>query len=77
MARQRNWRTEMLKIKYMCENRILLNKWLYFNMLEQYGGVCKLLLLRLDKIIGSVYDIMLSENMKKYVQLLKTMYIYW
>lgn len=46
-------------------------------MLEQYGGVCKLSLLRLDKIIGSVYDIMLSENMTKYVQLLKTMYIYW
>lgn len=36
-----NCGNKLLKIKYTCENRLLLSKLFYFNVLELYAGICK------------------------------------
>lgn len=61
-----------MEIKYMCENRVLLSKLFYFNILQEYASIYKWRSLNLGKFIGNVYDIMLNENMIKLYNLWKS-----
>lgn len=67
-----NYGIKTMKIKYMCENRVLLSKLFYFNILQEYASIYKWWSLKLGKFIGNVYDIMLNENMIKLYNLWKS-----